>query len=76
MDEKWYYTVKTRRRAKVLQRGKAGSSKKCAKALRVQHKGYIPKVMFLACTARGGIGADKTGAPRRTRAVAVSRNPT
>ena len=54
VDEKWMYTVKIRRQAKVSQRGAKGSTKKRAKALRVQHKGYIPKVMFLACTARGG----------------------
>lgn len=54
VDEKWYYTVRTRRHAKVSQRGATGSTKKRAKALRVQHKGYVPKVMFLACTARQG----------------------
>ena len=52
VDEKWFYTVRTRRRAKVSQRGRTGSTKKLAKALRVRHKGYVPKVMFLAACAR------------------------
>ena len=70
VDEKWFYTVRTRRRAKVSQRGRQGSTKKKAKALRVRHKGYVPKVMFLACTARGGkvclerVATDEVAGPK------------
>lgn len=70
VDEKWFYTVRTRRRAKVSQRGRTGSTKKRAKALRIRHKGYVPKVMFLACTARGGkvclerVATDEVAGPK------------
>jgi hypothetical protein len=76
VDEKWFYTQRVRRRAKVSQRGRSGSKKKRPKPLRVRHKGYVPKVMFLACTARGGkIALERVTAPHKVGKNAKKNTP-